>query len=179
MNRADTSKFKSEIENADFEILMGYLRVLYNGQTTDEQVGGQVVHKNHMGFNRFDASRMTKIIKGYDRGRGVYHDDVAYLRKKLPKYHAQLKQHRVIPMPVTDETDHGTAKEHVETKDIPHNEHSHEMVKIKLLIPYSESVIGGIHYILKRGDVAEIPQRRAYSLISPGFATKVDGVTLS
>lgn len=163
MNRADTSKFKSEIANANFEILMEYLRVLYNGQTDDEQMGGGVVYKNHIGFTRFDASRMTKIIKGYDKGQGVYHDDVEYLRLKLPKYHAQLKQHRVSPMPAAE------VAEHVETKDIPRN----ELIKIKLLIPQSHYSVNGFHYSLKQGDIAEIPHDKASRLIAAGFADQV------
>lgn len=174
----EAADFKLEIRNSDPEILMGYLRVLYNGQTEDEQIDGGVVYKNHIGFNRFDASRMTRIFKKYDSGHGVNPVDLQYLRLKLPKYHAQLKRHRVIPVPVPDEIDHGTVKEHVETKDIPHNEHSHEPIKIKLSIPQSHYNVNGFHYSLKQGDIAEIPHDKANRLIAAGFALKVDGVKI-
>lgn len=174
----ETADFKLEIRNSDPEILMEYLRVLYNGQTDDEQMDGGVVYKNHIGFNRFDASRMTRIFKKYDSGHGVNPVDLQYLRLKLPKYHAQLKQHRVIPMPVPDETDHGTVKEQVETKETMCIEHSHEPIKIKLLIPQSHYNVNGFHYSLKRGDIAEIPHDKASRLIVAGFALEVDGVKI-
>lgn len=48
-----------------------------------------------------------------------------------------------------------------------------ELLKIKLLIPYSEYNMGGFYYVMNYNDVKEISMNKAKRLIEQGFAIEV------
>jgi hypothetical protein len=47
------------------------------------------------------------------------------------------------------------------------------LLKIKLLIPYSEYNMKKVHYVMKYNDIKEIPVNKAMRLIEQGFAMKI------
>ena len=88
----DHTKLKSDIENASNKELLDMLFLLYFRQTADEKLHSVTNVKNYMGFNAFDARKMSRIANRILDLKRISNDDIAYLRSGLPKYHSQIFQ---------------------------------------------------------------------------------------
>lgn len=75
---------------------------IYELQTKEEKLTGQVYESNEVGFNALDAPTITRIVKRYYKARKANHyhhkdinnllsqNDIRQLQRKMPKYWKQL-----------------------------------------------------------------------------------------
>lgn len=85
-----TAEEIKELVQTNDKVLYGALRKLYACQTTDEQAGHEVNHKNGMGFNKFDASILSSFCEFLNRAGFLTDKQKGVARNKLKKYTRQL-----------------------------------------------------------------------------------------
>lgn len=94
-------EFKAKLEGSP-EFAIGALVKLYNYQTEDEQVAGQTVYDNSMGFNGVDARILTSMAQQYKRKSRLSEKQIPIVVNKLQKYSRQLMGKEIIPMPIAE-----------------------------------------------------------------------------
>lgn len=78
------------------------LVVLYNLQTSDEQVDGNTYHRNGIGFNMMDAKLLSNLARQVLEGYKLNSKQIDTARRAVIKYSGQLasianaKQHGAI-----------------------------------------------------------------------------------
>lgn len=77
------------LERSDEAVIRGMNRI-YSYQTPDEQVHGQTVEDNGLGFNGADAEFMTKLVLYYRQHGHLTPGQMVHARKKMLKYAGQL-----------------------------------------------------------------------------------------
>jgi len=63
---------------------------LYKKQTDQEQINGQTIEHNGMGFNGLDAEILTSFALWIGKGRHLTPKQLQVAQKKLSKYATQL-----------------------------------------------------------------------------------------
>jgi len=66
------------------------LVVLYKYQTEDEKESMASVHRNGVGFSKYDAEFLTSLAQQVEAGRTLSAKQMACMQRALPKYAAQL-----------------------------------------------------------------------------------------
>lgn len=65
------------------------LQVLYDLQTSDEKSAGFSMHHNRVGFNAYDAEKLTHLARE-SKTRPLTDVEIRTARARLLKYHGQL-----------------------------------------------------------------------------------------
>uniref|UniRef100_A0A6M3L3L4 Putative helicase n=1 Tax=viral metagenome TaxID=1070528 RepID=A0A6M3L3L4_9ZZZZ len=84
----------------DNEWAAGALIALYSSQTLDEQIDKGTKYQNAVGFNGYDAPLLSSIAQKYISNRELTINQLAVIKRLLPKYHNQLSSAFVFPRPV-------------------------------------------------------------------------------
>lgn len=64
--------------------------VIYEHQTYEEQLKGEAIEDNDVGFTKVDAADLGRIARKVIEGRPLDKGEWARLRNKMPKYWKQL-----------------------------------------------------------------------------------------
>lgn len=90
MNKKETiAHWKAQINQNSGWALRAALRV-FQEQTDSEKMVGGTMESNGLGFNLYDAEKLTQIINHYKHTGSLTFSQQFHLRRVMPKYAAQL-----------------------------------------------------------------------------------------
>lgn len=96
MQRGDILK---RIQGSD-EYAIGALIALHRLQTPEEQQSHITYFRNNIGFNYYDAPKLSKVLEKHINGKPLKSEDIKTVQNALTKYHGQLKYLNITPTPV-------------------------------------------------------------------------------
>lgn len=89
-NQQQWEQYLKQLVKSNNKALYRAVVIVYQNQTDKEQISGQSIEDNYVGFTKWDAKEMTAIAQKIIRKQKLTDSEIAKSRNKMQKYWKQL-----------------------------------------------------------------------------------------